>query len=367
MELFQEMKVSTTDGERDEMMLIDDHCVGRNGKKDELPWIEKYRPNLLSDIVGNSEIVSRLKDFVSSGNMPHLLFSGPPGIGKTTCILCLAHEMLGIHYHTAVLELNASNERGIEVVRGKIKSFAQRKVTLPPRAHKIIILDEADSMTEAAQQALRRTMEVYATTTRFALACNNSEKIIEAIQSRCAIIRFGRLPDDSIIKRIEQIAFAENLKYTQSGLKAIAFSAEGDLRKAVNNLQATAFGFNFIDEDNVFKVCDEPNPVMAKEILSRCLEQELDKAIEIGDYMWKRGYTAQDILSTLIRVLKVFDFSQYKKTDEEAEMLRIEMIKEVCLLNIDVAKLGIGSWLQIMALLGKFCLMSNIDKKISTL
>ncbi|KAL7670685.1 hypothetical protein ACOME3_005613 [Neoechinorhynchus agilis] len=118
--------------------------------------------------------------------------------------------MLGIHYHTAVLELSASNERGIEVVRGKIKSFAQRKVTLPPRAHKIIILDEADSMTEAAQQALRRTMEVYATTTRFALACNNSEKIIEAIQSRCAIIRFGRLPDETRIQKRIKITLISN-------------------------------------------------------------------------------------------------------------------------------------------------------------
>jgi replication factor C subunit 2/4 len=150
----------------------------------ELPWIEKYRPEFLSDVVGNSEAVSRLSAIATVGNLPNIILAGPPGIGKTTSILCLAREMLGDSYKNAVLELNASDARGIDIVRNKIKMFAQKKVTLPPGKHKIIILDEADSMTGAAQQALRRTMEIYSATTRFALACNNSTKIIEPIQSR---------------------------------------------------------------------------------------------------------------------------------------------------------------------------------------
>ena len=151
--------------------------------------------------------------------------------------------------------MNASNERGIDVVRNKIKMFAQTKVTLGSGKHKIIILDEADSMTEGAQQALRRTMEVYSKTTRFALACNNSEKIIEPIQSRCAVIRFTKLNDKQITDKLKEICEKQNLDYNDEGIEALVFTAQGDMRQAINNLQSTADGFGFISSENVFKVC----------------------------------------------------------------------------------------------------------------
>jgi replication factor C subunit 2/4 len=195
----------------------------------EAPWIEKYRPEYLSDVVGNVEAVSRLAAIAQVGNLPNIILSGPPGIGKTSSVLCLAREMLGESYKNAVLELNASDARGIDVVRNKIKMFAQKKVTLPAGKHKIIILDEADSMTSAAQQALRRTMEIYSSTTRFALACNNSTKIIEPIQSRCAVLRFTRLTDAEILTRLEQICAQEKVSFELNGLEAIIFTAEGTL------------------------------------------------------------------------------------------------------------------------------------------
>ncbi|CAA3009410.1 Replication factor C subunit 2 [Olea europaea subsp. europaea] len=177
----------------------------------EIPWVEKFRPTKVADIVGNEDAVARLQVIARDGNMPNLILAGPPGTGKTTSILALAHELLGPNYREAVLELNASDDRGIDVVRNKIKMFAQKKVTLPPGRHKIIILDEADSMTSGAQQALRRTMEIYSNSTRFALACNTSSKIIEPIQSRCALVRFARLSDQEILGRLMVVVAAEKV------------------------------------------------------------------------------------------------------------------------------------------------------------
>ena len=160
--------------------------------------------------------------------------------------------MLGPSFKEAVLELNASNERGIDVVRNRIKMFAQQKVTLPRGRHKIVILDEADAMTEAAQQALRRTMEIYSNTTRFALAANSSEKIIEPIQSRCAMLRYSRLDNAQVLAKLLDVCEKENVSYTEDGMEAIIFTAQGDMRQALNNLQVrnppqkkVSYVFNF--------------------------------------------------------------------------------------------------------------------------
>jgi replication factor C subunit 2/4 len=256
----------------------------------ELPWVEKYRPILIADIVGNEEAVLRLQAIAHEGNMPNLIIAvrvfscylshlkGPPGIGKTTSILCLARALLGESAKDGVLELNASDERGIDVVRGKIKSFAKKKVNLPPGRHKIIILDEADFMTTAAQQALRRTMELFSNSTRFALACNQSTKIIEPIQSRCAMLRFTRLTDVQMAKRLMEVIRAEAVPYTPDGLEAVLFTADGDMRQALNNLQATHSGFGQITADHVFKVCDQPPPLFVKTIVAYCLQKQVNDA-----------------------------------------------------------------------------------------
>ncbi|GAA5798405.1 P-loop containing nucleoside triphosphate hydrolase protein [Helicostylum pulchrum] len=313
------------------------------------PWLEKYRPKVLSDIVGNDDIVSRLKVISRDGNMPNILLVGMPGVGKTTSVLCLAAELLGPSYKDAVLELNASDDRSIETVRDNIKKFAQKKVTLPPGKHKIIILDEADSMTGGAQQALRRTMELYTNTTRFALACNESSKIIEPLQSRCAVLRYEKLKDEQILERLLEICEREQVKYNDGGLEAIIFTADGDMRQAINNLQATHFGSDFVNEENVFKICDQPHPAIVQEILSSCAQCDINNAVALLQKLYHSGYASIDIINTFFRVSRSFT--------ELDEQFRLDCMKPIGEANLKING-GHTSLLQLEGMIANICMIS---------
>ena len=252
-------------------------------------------------------------------------------------------------YQQATLELNASDDRGIDVVRNKIKQFAQTKILLPAGRHKIIILDEADSMTPGAQQALRRTMEIYSNTTRFAFACNQSLKIIEPLQSRCAILRYTKLSDEQVLERLLEVTKLEDVKYNSEGLQALIFTAEGDMRQAINNLQSTVAGFGFVNDVNVFKIVDQPHPLVIKKILASCCSNKggnIDEALELLDNLWEKGYSAIDIVTLSFRVAKTLPGI--------SELKRLDMIKEIGFVHMRVLE-GVSSYLQLCGLFAKLC------------
>ena len=234
------------------------------------PWVEKYRPKTLDEVVGQDHTISRLKRYVKEGNMPNLMFTGPAGVGKTTTAIALAKEMLGEYWRQNFLELNASDARGIDTVRNDIKSFCRLKAVGSP--FRIIFLDEVDNMTKDAQHALRREMEMYTKTSSFILSCNYSSKIIDPIQSRCAIFRFAPVKGHHIIHRLEYIAEAENLNISAGAIESIVYFAEGDMRRAVNILQASASMEDEITEESIHDVVSKAKPKDVRKIVNKALD-----------------------------------------------------------------------------------------------
>ena len=229
-------------------------------------WTEKYRPQTFEEMKGQQEIVEKVKAFVSTGSMPHLLFSGPAGVGKTTLSLVIAKQLFGESWKQNVLELNASDERGIDVVRVKVKDFARTKA-LGNVPFKLIYLDESDALTKEAQQALRRTMENYTKTCRFILSCNYSSKIIDPIQSRCAVFRFKPLAEEDIYEMIDKLAAEENLTVPEEVKKALYDVCEGDCRRLENVMQSCAVIKKDFDAELVYSMASVAKPKEVKEVL----------------------------------------------------------------------------------------------------
>jgi replication factor C small subunit len=267
------------------------------------PWVEKYRPRVLRDIVNQTAIVQRLRQFIKDKSMPHLIFAGPAGTGKTTSALAMVRELYGrkMAPNSTYLELNASDARGIDVIRTYVKDFAKAK---PPVdiSFKILILDEADNMTAPAQQALRRTMEKYTKNCRMILICNYSNKIIPPIQSRCVVFRFSSLNDQDIKDRLKKISKQEELTISPDGLNALVDVSRGDCRRAINYLQSCGSISKKIDQELVFRVAGEVPSDRIKEILQTAIEGQLQFSIKLlHDVNSEYGLSGINIIKNLHR------------------------------------------------------------------
>uniref|UniRef100_A0A1A8FFD6 Activator 1 subunit 5 n=1 Tax=Nothobranchius korthausae TaxID=1143690 RepID=A0A1A8FFD6_9TELE len=274
-----------------------------------LPWVEKYRPQTLDDLISHKDILSTIQRFISEDKLPHLLFYGPPGTGKTSTILACARQLYkDKEFNSMVLELNASDDRGIDVVRGPILSFASTR-TIFKKGFKLVILDEADAMTQDAQNALRRVIEKFTENTRFCLICNYLSKIIPALQSRCTRFRFGPLSPDQMVPRLEHVIQQENIEVTPDGMKAIVTLSSGDMRRSLNILQSTSMAYGKVTEDTVYTCTGQPLRSDIANILDWCLNKDFNTAYnQILQLKTLKGLALHDILTEVHLLIHRVDF-----------------------------------------------------------
>jgi len=311
-----------------------------------IPWVEKYRPKSFKDIVGNKHIIRRLEILAHGGNVPNIIMCGSSGVGKTISIDILTRTLLGDSYRDSILEISSSDYRGVDFVRNTVKMFAKKKVSLPPDKHKIVIVEEAEYMSSDAQQVLRRILELYSRTTRFIFICNTSSKIIEPIQSRCAIVRFSSIDNYSLEKRILHICKREEVKYTRGGIDAIVFTSGGDMRTSIANLQSTHIGMGIVDHENVFKLCDVPRPSTILDILDNCEKKKFTESMLGVQSLKKEGHSSQDITNTFFKVCK-------NKRDID-ETTRLKFLKEIAFTHSRIVG-GLEGSIHLVGMCSRLC------------
>lgn len=287
-----------------------------------IPWIEKYRPNTIENIYG-SDIKKKLYEMKKNNFIPNIICIGPSGTGKTTSILTIANELINNKdlLNQQVIELNASDERGIDIVRNKIKTFTNKKVNNPNFPYKIIILDEADSMTISAQQALRRIMEDEKKKTFFCFSCNNLASIIEPIQSRSYILRFKKLEEEDIFNKIKSISQIENLKISDNLLRIISQNSDGDMRKGINYLQSLMYlDLDNFDEKKLYEVLEIPYPKIINEIFDNIKQNNLDEIFKIIDMLIYQKFTNFDLTNSVLKYI------QKNEIDQKIKIKLIDLI-----------------------------------------
>lgn len=322
----------------------------------QLPWIEKYRPKRMEDIILDANILKKLQKIISEKNMPNIIITGVPGVGKTTTIKNMAHGLYGKYLDRAVLELNASDDRGIKMVDESIANFCKNLLIIkddPDRTyakHKMIILDEADNITEKAQYLINKKMEEYSGTIRFAFTCNTSSDISEAIQSRCIILRYIRIETAAMVEKLKYICEKEDIEWDPDALEEISVISQGDMRNAINILQMTHNGTGSVTKENVYKICDKPQPMMLYQLLILCKECAISRAFGLVKLLKESGYSESDIVLGMMHVLKL-----NKYTNKLSEQDKIYMMGKICKGAYNISN-GINTDLQLYS-----CVSDIID------
>jgi len=271
-----------------------------------LPLIDKYRPKKFKNIILNNVIESKIATIIDMKIMPNMIIVGPPGTGKTSLVTMIAKNMLGNYFSDGVLSLNASDDRGLDILNNTIIYFCKKRLVdsngnIVP---KIIIMDEADNITNKAQNMIANMIEEYSKHTRFAFTCNESSKLIESIQSRCLVVYISPLKSHVVSSHLEKICEKESIKFEKDGLDLISTSCKGDLRASINLLDAIANGFGHITCTNINKLSYQPNPAKILNLIEECASRNINKAIDIIHGLKAEGYCGTDILLAMINVLK---------------------------------------------------------------
>jgi len=336
---------------------MDKHKKEALEKFNKLPWIEKYRPHRITSILLEDNVRNEINKIITNKEISNIIITGRPGIGKTTTINCLAKHLYGDYYDQFVLEFNASDDRGIKVENSIVK-FCKLLISLSKSErkkfphHKLIILDEADNITEKAQHIISKLMEQYKNIARFAFTCNTSYNIIEIIQSRCKIIRYQKVNIDKIAPRLEDICDIEKVPYTKDSLEYVAELCEGDMRNALNILELTFRKHEKINIVLIADVYDKPQRQILKDILQYCLNDNYKKAFKTTKELKDKGYTGIDIVSGFFSTIK----SKYCNDNNIANDMKLKMNKIICNAIYNISK-GCDTNLQLYAVIGKLCLL----------
>jgi len=326
-----------------------------------IPWIEKYRPKNSNEIILEPFIKQKIENILETKSIPNMIITGEPGTGKTSTVLFLAKEIYKDKYVDNVLELNASDDRGLSIINNTILPFCKKKTNLSNKSnlsklyptHKLIILDEADSITPKAQNLLSNIISEFRKNTRIVFICNDCTQIIESIQSRCMIVKYPRINSDSLYQRIEHICQNENIDFSNDGINTLIFVSDQDIRQTINNLECIYYSFGALNTDNIYKLIDKPKPFYIKKIINSCFDKNYVETINIVKSLYFKGYTPNDILLTFMKYL--FEPNSNINTIKLNEETKLKIYEIISLSYIRVNG-GIDTLLQLCGCISKIYL-----------